>query len=227
MNILVVSIVGALVIALVLALKQRREQADFESRGILFSPDERSFLGVLEQALDGRYRVFGKVRLGDLVTPGQGLDAGKRSAVQNRINQRHVDFVVCTASKLAVVGVLELDGQSHLHGDRNSQDEFVEQVLAMAGIPFLRFSTQVGYVVHDVRARLAEMLSGSKPAVVSVTEKGISRDNPVLDAIIESVPVQTDAGSPVCPACSAPMVKRRSVKGNNAGRCFWACSTFP
>lgn len=227
MNVLIVSIIVALVAGLLLALKQRSGQGAFESRDILFTPAERSFLGVIEQALDGRYRVFGKVRLGDLVKPAQGLDAGRRTAAQNRINQKHVDFVVCTANKLAVVGVLELDDQSHRRGDRSRRDEFVDQALAMAGIPVLRFSAQIGYVVQDVRARLTEMLAGSKPIVVSVTEKDIGQANPVLDAIIESIPVHTDIGSPLCPTCSAAMVRRRAVKGSNAGASFWACSTFP
>ena len=34
----------------------------------LFTPAERSFLGVIDNAIDGQYRVMGKVRLADLIT---------------------------------------------------------------------------------------------------------------------------------------------------------------
>jgi hypothetical protein len=151
-------------IVLMLILARSGEKAGYESSGSLFTPAERSFLEVLEQALDSRYRVFGKVRLGDLIKPAKGLAAGTWTIAMNRINQLHVDFVVCTANELALVGVLALDDQSHGHEDRAGRDGFVDRALANAGIPVLRFPAGKGYAVQEVRARLAEMLfSGSKP----------------------------------------------------------------
>lgn len=32
---------------------------------------------------------------------------------------------------------------------------------------------------------------------------------------------------PLCPKCGAPMVKRRAIRGKNAGSEFWGCSRFP
>jgi very-short-patch-repair endonuclease len=232
MNILFVIIVAAIVVGLFMAVKliqeQSGEKADYENRGNLFTPAERSFLGVLEQALDSRYRIFGKVRLGDLIKPAKTLAAGKRTAALNRINQKHVDFVVCTANELALVGVLELDDQSHGCEDRAGRDEFVDQALAKAGIPVLHFPANKGYAVQNVRAMLAEMmLAGTKSRVVPTVQKAIAPLIPPLDAIFESYPVQPDALAPECLKCSSAMVKRYSVKGRNAGRYFWACSTFP
>lgn len=71
---LVVIIVAASILVALKAKKpQKAEGLAFESRNTIFTPAERSFLGVLEQALDGRYRIFGKVRLGDIVKPAKGL----------------------------------------------------------------------------------------------------------------------------------------------------------
>jgi very-short-patch-repair endonuclease len=235
MNIIFVIIVATIVVGLFIAMKLIQAQsgkiAGYESGGNLFTPAERSFLGVLEQALDSRYRVFGKVRLGDLIKPVKALAAGKRTTARNRINQKHVDFVVCTANELALVGVLELDDHSLGCEDRAGRDEFVDQALAMAGIPVLRFPAQKGYAVQDVRAWLAEMmLAGTKSGVAPTVQKVQKAIAPLitpLDAIFESYPVQPDAVAPACPKCSSAMVKRYSVKGCNAGRYFWACSTFP
>lgn len=47
----------------------------YYAKKALFSVAERSFLGVLEQAVEGRYRVFGKVRLADALG-GQASRAG-------------------------------------------------------------------------------------------------------------------------------------------------------
>ncbi len=35
------------------------------------------------------------------------------------------------------------------------------------------------------------------------------------------------AGSPLCPKCGKPMIKRVAKKGMNAGNEFWSCSTYP
>ena len=232
MNILFVIIVATMAVGIFIAMKLIQAQsgkiAGYESGGNLFTPAERSFLGVLEQALDSRYRVFGKVRLGDLIKPAKGSAAGKRTTALNRINQKHVDFVVCTANELALVGVLELDDQLHGCEELAGRDELVDQVLAKAGIPVLRFPAKKGYAVQDVRARLSEMMfSATKSGVVSTAQKSIFPVNPALDAIMENNPVQPDSVEPVCPKCSADMVKRQAVKGPNTGRYFWACSTFP
>jgi hypothetical protein len=232
MNILVVIIIVAIVAGLMITIKMMQTPSgsvpEFESRVKLFTPAEMSFLGVLDQALDSRYRVFGKVRLGDLVKPAKDLAFDKRTTELNRINQKHVDFVVCTANELALVGVLELDDQSYGRLGRAGRDGYVDQVLAMAGIPLIRFPAKNGYAVQEVRERLAEMISSTaKSGVVSVEQKVCAPSNPVLEAIMESTPVQPDTIAPACPKCSAAMVKRQAVRGQNTGRYFWACSTFP
>jgi very-short-patch-repair endonuclease len=174
MNIQVLLIVIAVGIALLLALWRMKTRAGkaaaFASRELLFTPEERSFLGVLEQALDSRYRVFGKVRLGDIIKPAKGLDAGRRTATQNRINQKHLDFVICTANKLALVGVLELDDRSHGRPDRGERDEFVDRALASAGIPLLRFPARQGYALQEVRTKLEELMRAtSRSCAVSAS----------------------------------------------------------
>lgn len=40
-------------------------------------------------------------------------------------------------------------------------------------------------------------------------------------------PAMKSDASPACPACSAPMVRRITKKGANAGSQFWGCSTYP
>lgn len=71
----------AIAVAVVLALRiatarkrQTRQTILFRQRETLFTAAERSFLGVLDQALAGRYGVFCKVRIADAITPANGLD---------------------------------------------------------------------------------------------------------------------------------------------------------
>ncbi len=152
----IVLIVAGLLVALKTKQGTKEDGFGFEKRELLFSPAERSFLGVLEQALDGKYRIFGKVRLGDIVKPAKGLTLSKRTSASNRINQKHVDFVICSTTDLAVFGVVELDDQSHAREDRVKRDDFVDQALSAAKIPIIHFSAKKGYSLQEVRARLAE-----------------------------------------------------------------------
>jgi Protein of unknown function (DUF2726)/Topoisomerase DNA binding C4 zinc finger len=228
----IVVIMVVIVIGLLIVLKAKQTKTEhglgFTSMDVLFTPAERSFLGVLEQALDSRYRVFGKVRLRDIIKPAKGLTASKRAIAQNRINQKHVDFVVCTAADLALIGVLELDDQSHGRADRAGRDEFVDRALAMARIPVVHFSAKKGYALQEVRAKLAEILPvaanpGSMPKVLNV----IVPKHPAPVAIMGSASVQPEPAAPVCPKCAAVMVKRQAAKGSHAGKWFWTCSAFP
>ena len=245
MNLLIILfMVAAVVVIVVLKLKQMPVDGglSFTKRDVLFTPAERSFFGVLEQALEGRYRVFGKVRLGDIVKPAKGLSNSKRATAQNKVNQKHVDFVVCTASNLAVIGVVELDDKSHERDDRAGRDRFIDQTLADAKIPIVHFPAQKGYEIAEVRAKLAVGLAaGAPPAVQSasvavspVPEKVVAMPVAEKQAPVAATPKPATptasvekTAAPVCPKCSSAMVKRQATKGPHAGKFFWACSAFP
>lgn len=200
----------------------------FTSRGQLFTPAERSFLAVLEQALDGRYRVFGKVRLGDIVQPGRGLSISNRTTASNKINQKHVDFVVCNASDLVVIGVVELDDKSHALEKRVARDEFVDHALTSALIPIARFQVKKGYVLQEVRAKLADAFALPEEVMeAAVVEEEVVSVQPEPVVVPETPIVQVDESAPVCAKCAAVMVKRQAKNGPYAGKFFWACSAYP
>lgn len=242
MVVAIVLVVAGILVALKTKQATKEDGIGFERREYLFSPAERSFLGVLEQALDSQYRIFGKVRLGDIVKPAKGLTRSKRTTSSNRINQKHVDFVICSATDLAMLGVVELDDQSHGREDRAKRDEFVDRALAAAKIPVIHFSAQKGYNLQEVRAKLAECFA---VGIIPVTKtNGQGESGPEKFAFVDEQPAtQTiempeetpvapvltaqESSTPTCPKCSAVMVKRQAMKGPYAGKFFWACSTFP
>jgi len=232
MNILIIIVVIIIVLGILAALKAKQplkvEGFSFESRDTLFTPAERSFLGVLEQALEGRYRVFGKVRLGDIVKPAKGLSNSKRTSALNRINQKHLDFVLCSVADLSVIGVVELDDQSHGREDRAGRDEFVDQALAGAKIPVARFSAKKGYAIQEVRSKLVEVFKlATELSVLTVATTEPPPAKPENKAAAVPIPSQPEEVAPVCPKCTATMVKRQAKNGPHAGKLFWACSTYP
>jgi hypothetical protein len=220
-------------VAVLATVKTRQSPSDagfaFESRGELFTPAERSFLGVLEQALAGsRYRVFGKVRLGDLVKPAKGLTSSKRASALNRINQKHVDFLICTAADLSVISAVELDDHSHGRGDRAERDSFVDDALTMSKIPVLRFPAKKSYPLAEVKVKLQRVLPDLEVSASPIAHAEVKISAPT-DSSSEPVeaPATVTNSAPTCEKCFAEMVKRQAKNGPHAGKFFWACSTYP
>ncbi len=236
------------VLAVIAALWKRQtedpsEEVTYEARPELFSPAERSFFGVLEQAVAGQYRVMGKVRLGDLLQPEKDLTRSQRTGAWNRIHQKHVDFVLCQPDTLAVAGVVELDDASHRRKDRADRDGFVDKALSTAGIPIVHFVACKAYSVQELTAKLGEVFSLGSEASEPVALSGVVQEEQASVAVPAGlvdeirteenvvVGVSQDPANEqvalICSACSSPMVKRLAKKGPNAGKWFWACSAFP
>jgi hypothetical protein len=157
--IIVVVLIG--IIALVLRSRAPRATVPYKAtfpyrkHRTLFSAAERSFLGVLDREVAGRYRVFGKVRLADVLTVDSGLTTSERTAALNSIRQKHVDFVLCSLSDLSIVAVIELDDQSHQRPDRRARDEFLAAACRAAGLTLIRFPVKTAYSAAEVSEALA------------------------------------------------------------------------
>jgi len=127
-----------------------------------FSAAERSFYEVLRR-LAPDHTVFAKVRLADLVYVTKGT--GNWQSHLNRINRKHVDFVLCNRD-LAPVVTIELDDSSHDREEREARDEFVDQVLASAGLAIVHIRAKRSYVLDELRAELRPYLPAKAPAEV-------------------------------------------------------------
>lgn len=208
----------------VLVSKQRSGNAagdlSYKRQPVLFTPAERSFLGVLDLAVGNDFRVFGKVRVGDLLAPQNGLTNGQRKTALNKINYKHFDFVLCKPDDLFVLCAIELNDKSHQQKNRQERDEFLLSACRSAGFPLIMFDARHAYSPAEVSATIAAALSGHQP----------KRIEPMLQApmpkeILRSLPENEIA--PLCPRCSSAMVKRTAKGGDNAGKEFWGCSNFP
>jgi hypothetical protein len=122
-------------------------QYAFSAHESLLSPAERSFYGVLLQVLKGRYVVFAKVRLCDV------LKHGNRQSL-NKISQKHVDFVLCAPDTIAPVLAIELDDKSHDKPQRRERDDFVDQAFAGAGVPIIHVPAKRQYPPAEVLAAI-------------------------------------------------------------------------
>ena len=128
----------------------------YRKKDYLLTAAERSFYEVLCSVLDGQLLVFAKVRLADLVYMPKGT--ANRQAHFNRIQSKHVDFVLCTRDKLSPVLVIELDDATHEEEARRNRDTFVDAALTAAGLPILHIPAQRSYVPADLAAAIQQRL---------------------------------------------------------------------
>jgi hypothetical protein len=183
------------------------EHYSYTACSSLFSEGERSFLGVLELALAENLRVFGKVRVADLLEPA--VAASVRQAALNKILSKHVDFVICSPQDFRPVAVIELDDKSHSEPKRQSRDVFLDRAFQKAGLPIFHFPARATYSLHEVRAKLSPLL-GESPS----TSIPLERQSPDTDLA-------------TCSKCGGRLVKRVSRKGPNFGEAFLGCENFP
>ncbi len=162
--IIVLAVLALVVVAVTKAKSGSGSSVGFpyQRAGALFSAAERSFLGVLDQAASPEYRVFGKVRIADVVVLKHGLNASARQGALNRVASKHFDFVVCRASDFSVVCAVELNDKSHGSKRGQARDEFVVGVCRAIGLPLLQVPAQRTYAVADICTQLQ--------ATIGVTE---------------------------------------------------------
>lgn len=125
----------------------------------LFSAAERSFLGVLDQAVGPEHRVFGKVRVADIASVKTGLGKSARQGALNRIAAKHFDFIVCRASDLSAVCAVELNDKSHASQRAQTRDEFLANVCQTINLPLLTIPAKQGYSLHEVQAQFVAAIS--------------------------------------------------------------------
>lgn len=159
-------VTGLLAVAalLFLATRKRRsavcleEVAPYVLVEHLFSPAERLFFRVLEQSLGDEFRVFGKVRVADVLGIATCQTRAAWQKAFNQISGKHFDFLLCRPGDLQPVCAIELNDIAHARGKRKRRDEFLHHACAAAGLPLVFFPAQRTYLPDDVRGVVAVAL---------------------------------------------------------------------
>lgn len=212
--VIIAVILAAVVIVLVKLPKKNLSKLPgypYKKIGVLFTPAERSFLGVLEQVTNNSAKIFGKVRVADVVAPEKSLSRSNWQIAFNKISRKHFDFLLCRNDDLSVICAIELDDSSHQSKKRQQRDNFLNGVCDAAGIPLIQIPAKSGYIIDEVKHLLAHHLS--------VNELPNQETAPLPQTSVDD--------EKVCPKCSSTMIKRLAKRGSNTGKQFWACSAYP
>ena len=140
----------------------------------------------------------------------------------NRIDRKHVDFLICDPGSMAPALAVELDDGSHARPERRKRDRFVDRVFATAGLPLARIPAQAQYNTDAVKAQLREALAQEEDDPPAAEGNGTEPE-----AEPEDEP-QDDMAPPACPTCGTAMVLRVvKRRGPRQGERFWGCPHFP
>jgi very-short-patch-repair endonuclease len=143
------------------------EEPLYTQRDALFTPAERSFYGVLEQAISNEYKVFGKVRVADILKPNSSLNKSEWQTAFNKISSKHFDYVLCQKDTLEVVGVVELDDKSHNSKKAKNRDAFLEAACNGANLKLIRFICQRTYQTDSVRLNIMGSIDELQPCLLT------------------------------------------------------------
>jgi very-short-patch-repair endonuclease len=133
-----------------------RAKHPFKKKDYFFSKGERVFYDVLMQAVDGQVAVFAMVRLWDLLDLPKGTE--QRQSHQNRVQSKHVDFVLCDLKNLSPALVIELDDKSHGRARRVERDKLVDEIPGDAGLPILHVKAAPNYDPQALRQSIQAKL---------------------------------------------------------------------
>ncbi len=170
------------------------------------SSAELNFFFNLKSVVGDPIQIFSKVKLSDLFYAKTG-DYGRNRSYTNRIDRKHVDFLLCDSKTLKPILGIELDDKSHQRADRQERDDFVNHVFEAAKLPLMHISVQGGYSQNELKSKISTYISGTQ--------------------IKNEQPEQIQNSSPHCPKCGSEMVLRIAKRGDNQGGQFWGCSRYP
>lgn len=215
MNTLLLS--GLLLLTLlVLAIFWRRgrqpKRLPYALQETLFSPAERSFLGVLDLAVGDQARVLAKVRVADVLTPQAGLSKSKWQQHVAKISDNHFDYLLCRPSDLSIICAIELDDSSHRHQPRKGRDLFVKAACDSAGLPLLQIAASSHYLVEELREQILPLLVKTCEPLADALLPGERREPTFDPLLLDTMEVGAGGGRSAHKAPSAVAARAESAE---------------
>lgn len=137
-DLLLISVLAAGVIFALVWFVRFLLAPSYSAKSHLMSKTERDFYKVLVEETRGKYVVFTKVRIADVLATNRTIIKSLWWKRFVKISSKHVDFVLCDASNLSISACVELDDRSHLAKATKKRDRFVNKAFKEAGLKLIR-----------------------------------------------------------------------------------------
>lgn len=126
----------------------------------LLTKAELNFYNTLEPVCgELNFTLFAKVRMWDLVNI---VSKDNYLTCRNKVQSKHIDFVLCDARTLKPIVCIELDDKSHNREDRIARDKFVDEVLISSGYKMLHIPCAYTYSKRIIKNKIQKAVLKSK-----------------------------------------------------------------
>ncbi|MFT5758066.1 MAG: hypothetical protein ACI9LM_002805 [Alteromonadaceae bacterium] len=162
MELILFAMISLIVIVAMLAsrLNDNTFPFPFERKAAVFTPAEKNFQNLVEEAMGGKYRIINRVKLSDILTVRNGVSSRASQSAANNAENKYLDFVICERSSMKLLGAIDLvDTQGK--GYKLKKDWFVSGALEAAAIPHLRIKVKANYTVNEIRTCINSRLLGA------------------------------------------------------------------
>ena len=113
---------------------------------------------MLELALNGRFRIVTKARLGDVIAPADSLAAAHCASLEKRIRGIGLDCVLCDPRTFELIAAIQLndDRSNRIKGE---EDRFLEAALRSANMHLIRIPLKRDYTATYLATQIESILS--------------------------------------------------------------------
>ena len=206
-------------LAALFGIKSKNTQPNAEARPSVLpyrlrkqflSAAEASFYRSLVEAIDNKFLVFPKPSLKEFISV---TDQNNFQTHLNKIDRKHVDFLICDPKTMEPIFAIELDDASHRRAERGQRDTFLETVLSGVELPLVRIPVRSSYNIQELQVLF-------RNAVEKRHIRIAAQEDAKHLSTVQSNP-------PLCPTHQIPMQLRTARQGANAGEKFWGCPNYP
>ncbi|PKG99835.1 DUF2726 domain-containing protein [Paraglaciecola sp. MB-3u-78] len=177
----------------------------FKKKGNLFTPVERTFLGLIEEAVGNEFRILCRVKMSDILTIHQNVDKKTSKNAASRAGSKRLDFVLCSKEDMSPIIAIDLVHNNGKDGYKSQRDFYVSGALDAAHIPHVRIKVRSGYKAQDIRECIQAKLP--KPRLKDSNAPTPQRGGKLTPAFARQAkptrPIQTNKTVPSRPVAAA------------------------
>lgn len=115
----------------------------------LLTDTELKFYRALIQTVGNAFTICPKIRVADILET-RPFD----QAYHNKIDRKHVDFLLCDPTTMRPVMAIELDDASHQRAGAQRRDQDKDAAFRAAGLPLVRIPVRQAHDPNQIRASL-------------------------------------------------------------------------
>ena len=147
-------ILALVVIFLIILIRLKlKRNWPYLKKDSLLTEAEKKFYFVLTEIIGNDYLIFSKVRMADLLYLPK-MSNSDFYHYQNKIQSKHVDFLICDKENIKPILAIELDDSSHQKMDRFLRDKLVDKIFESAKLFILHVKASSDYNKENLLSQI-------------------------------------------------------------------------